>query len=207
MALWILAISAVLFLIAFIGFKKPVWQYTISGLFLLISIAMSCILILNDTEHLGMKIVTTTKTTKIASVSKNNQLGLLLYKQLGSGNERIYVYRPADSSKTKHTQVEYDTTNQVVQNSSIKTPELVTKTQKYDYKNEFWKVMLADLSLNKEVHHRTNIFKVPSNWYVVNTNQLKQLEQKLKAAAIAKQKAAMLKKAQAAQQQKVATVK
>lgn len=200
MALWILIISAILFLITFIGIKKPILQYSISGLFLIISIVMSCFLMLNDNSHFGMKLVTQTTTTKIASVSKNKQLGLLIYKQLGTGNERVYIYRPANSDKTTHTQIKYNTTNNVVQNNNIKTPELVTKTQKYTYKNNFWKVMFIGLSLDKEIYHRTNTFNIPSNWYVVSTNQLQQLEQKLKAAAIAKQKAAMLKKAQAAQQ-------
>ncbi|MBU3851205.1 MAG: DUF4811 domain-containing protein [Candidatus Paralactobacillus gallistercoris] len=176
MALWILAISAVLFLVAFIGIKKPVLQYSISGILLAISIIMSCFLMTNDNNHLGMKLVSQTSTEQIASVSGNKQLNLLLYKQLGNGNERIYIYRHRNGKKTLTTPANVNTTNKVVQNNNIKQPELVTNVKHYTYKNDFWRVMFSGLSLDKEVAERTNTFKVPSNWLVLSTDQLKQLK-------------------------------
>lgn len=174
MVLWILLISMVLFAATFIGLvKKPKLRYPISIFFLLLAGACSISLMLNDSHHLGMKSITETQTkTLVSTTGKNSPLKLTVYKALGNGKEKVFVYRTADQpNKNQKTKIDYDVTTKV-EHSNVQTPQVVIQRSRYTYQNDFWKAMFAGLGLNKETHHYTYIFKVPQNWLVLSTSQL-----------------------------------
>lgn len=178
MVLWVLLISMALFAITFIAFvKKPVLRYTTSTVFLILSVACSVTLMLNDTHHLGMKKTTTIETQKLVSTTgKDSALKITVYKSLGSGKEKVFVYRTAEKpNKNQKTEVDYNVTTKV-EHSNTKTAQLEIKKQHYTYQNNFWKVMFAGLGLNDETQHYTYIFKVPNDWLVLSTNQLKDMK-------------------------------
>lgn len=184
MVLWILLISMALFAITFIAFvKKPVLRYTTSIFFLILSACCSITLMMNDSKHLGMKSITTTETKDLVSTTgKDSQLKLTVYKALGNGKEKIFVYRTADQpNKNQKTKIDYNVTTKV-EHSNIKTPEVQIKKYHYEYQNDFWKAMFSGLGLNKEVSHYTYVFKVPNDWLVLSTDQLKSMKQEQKQA-------------------------
>ena len=184
MVLWILLISMILFAVTFIGFvKKPKLRYPISIFFLLLAGACSISLMLNDSHHLGMKSVTETQTENLVSTAgKNSKINLTVYQPLGNGKEKVFVYRTADKpNKTQKTKIDYDVTTKI-EHSNTKTPQVEIQRQCYTYKNDFWKMLFAGLGLNKETHHYTYIFKVPQNWLVLSTSQLKEMKKQEKAA-------------------------
>ena len=173
MVLWILLISMVLFAATFIGLvKKPKLRYPISIFFLLLAGACSVSLMLNDSHHLGMKNITETQTKTLVSTTGNNSpLKLTVYKALGNGKEKVFVYRTADQpNKNQKTKIDYDVTTKV-EHSNVQTPQVVIQRSRYTYKNDFWKALFAGLGLNKETHHYTYIFKVPQNWFVLQATK------------------------------------
>lgn len=178
MVLWILLISMVLFALTFIGLvRKPKLRYPISIFFLLLAGACSISLMLNDSYHLGMKNITETQTqTLVSTTGKNSSLKLTIYKALGNGKEKVFIYRTAGQpTKNQKTKIDYDVTTKV-EHSNIQTPQVVIQRRRYTYQNDFWKTMFAGLGLNKETHHYTYIFKVPQNWLVLSTNQLQKMK-------------------------------
>lgn len=184
MVLWILLISMVLFAATFIGLvKKPKLRYPISIFFLLLAGACSISLMLNDSHHLGMKSITETQTkTLVSTTGKNSPLKLTVYKALGNGKEKVFVYRTADQpNKNQKTKIDYDVTTKV-EHSNVQTPQVVIQRSRYTYQNDFWKTMFAGLGLNKETHHYTYIFKVPQNWLVLSTSQLQAMKSQEAAA-------------------------
>lgn len=178
MVLWILLISMALFAVTFIAFvKKPVLRYTLSIFFLVLSAVCSITLMLNDSHHLGMKSVTSTQTEQLVSTTgEKSSLKLTIYKALGNGKEKVFVYRTKDQpNKNQKTKVDYNVTTKV-EHSDVKTPELVIQKKHYDYQNHFWKIMFDGLDLNKEITHYTYTFKVPKEWLVLSTDQLKEMK-------------------------------
>ena len=62
-----------------------------SLLFLAGFILSGAAIIANDVNHFGMQVQSQTKTYHLASDS--DKMGVLLYKALGNGQEKIYVYK------------------------------------------------------------------------------------------------------------------
>ena len=95
-----------------------------------------------------------------------------------------------------------------------KQAQLVTKTQRYVYRNGFYRFLYAGLGNNNAFKSRQHNFKVGQNWIVLSTKQAKkmqkaakasqaQLKQQLASAVKAKMQAALKQNPQltAAQQQ------
>lgn len=179
MVLWILLISMALFAITFIALvNKPVLRYTTSISFLVLAIICSISLMLNDSNHLGMKTQVYTETKDLVSITgKDSPLNLITYKSLGNGDEKIFIYRTADHpNKNCKTKIEYNVTTKV-QRGSSETPQVEIKKKHYVYKNEFWRLMFGGLGLNKETYQYTYIFKLPKNWLVLDMKQLQAVKQ------------------------------
>lgn len=178
MVLWILLVSAVLFAITLIGFaKKPFLRYPISIFFLLIAGACSILLMLNDANHLGMKKIIKSQTqTLVSTTGEKGPLNLTIYQPLGDGSEKIFVYRTANQpNRNQKTKADENITTKV-EHTHIQKPQLIIQQQQYTYQNHFWKLMFMGLGLNKETYHYTYIFKVPQDWLILSTNQLKKLK-------------------------------
>ena len=151
-----------------------------AGMSLIILVASVTVFALHDVNHLGMKTVTTTQTVSLASV--NPQANLLVYKQLGTGNEKVYVYKTdIHQKKTKHTWIDSKATTKLTQTTG--DAKVVIKTQKYVYANGFAKAMFGILGDNNETRHRSYDFQVNPTWAVINTHQAAQLTKQLKQPA------------------------
>lgn len=178
MVLWILLLSAVLFAITFIGFvKKPFLRYPFSLFFLLIAGACSVSLMLNDAQHLGMTKTTKSQTqTLVSTAGRKKPFNVTVYQPLGNGSEKIFIYRTASQpNRNQKTKINQNVTIKVKHTNTSK-PELVVQQRQYTYQNGFWKFMFMGLGLNKETHHYNYIFKVPQNWLVLSTYQLRKLQ-------------------------------
>ena len=183
MILIILVIALLLFLVLSILWHRGrlLKKVVCTGLFI-IAIACSLTLMLNDVSHLGMKEVQVTTTTKLQPTISPKKLpvNLLMYKQLGTGSEKIYLYKPTATTKIHHTDADVSTSTQVVQDAHAKTASVtVTKTE-YRTKNVFWHVLYYGLGLENQVKQRHYQFTVPTSWKVVSATQLKRAQQRLK---------------------------
>lgn len=183
MILIILVIALLLFLVLSILWHRGRLLKAIvcSGLFIM-AIACSLTLMLNDVSHLGMKTVAVSTTTKLQPTISPKKLpvNLLMYKQLGTGNEKIYLYKPTATTKIHHTDADVSASTQVVRSAHAKTATVtVTKTE-YRTKNVFWHVLYYGLGLENQVKQRHYRFTVPANWKVVSASQLKRAQQRLK---------------------------
>lgn len=131
----------------------------------------------NDNWHWGMVQVTTTKTTKIASVSPSRQLDLLVYQPLKhSSTERVYAYRLPASSQQHHTAADLKTTNRVSPQNTA-TPTLVTKTTSWRYRSGIWRWLFSDTGKHHEVIKTENTFVLPRSWETLSVRQSKWLAQ------------------------------
>ena len=94
----------VLVLLSTIAFYlfTAVWQKmpgrTLWSLVSLVVLVLSIVsFVLHDNRHMGMKLETTNTTSSLVSPNKN--LNVLVYKQLGSGSEKVYVYKTDPNAK------------------------------------------------------------------------------------------------------------
>ncbi|MTV83101.1 DUF4811 domain-containing protein [Secundilactobacillus folii] len=98
----ILFIGALLFSFAMIfmkpGLKKAVW--VLIGL--VFTVGSIVLMILNFDQYFGMKTVVKQNSYPLTS-SLNTQQRVLMYKQIGTQNERVYLYKtnPLDKGLTK----------------------------------------------------------------------------------------------------------
>ena len=74
-------------------FAKKTWQTFLSLIFGLIFVASLSLIVANLSNHFGMEKVTETKTEKIVSSADSQGADMLLYKALGNGKEKVYLYR------------------------------------------------------------------------------------------------------------------
>lgn len=183
MILVILVIALLLFLVLSILWHRGrlLKMIVCFGLFL-VAIACSLTLMLNDVSHLGMKEVTVTTTTKLQPTVSPKKLpvNLLMYKQLGTGNEKIYLYKPAITTKVRHTDADVSASTQVIRSPRAKTATVTITKTKYQAKNSFWRVLYYGLGLENQVKQRHYQFTVPASWKVVSVAQLKRAQQRLK---------------------------
>lgn len=135
--------------------------------------------------HWGMELKTTTKTVKIKSVS--DQLSLLTYQKLGTGSEKVYIYKDANN-KQKHTQTATNTTNKTKTISGT-TAKLVVSEKRWEFKNSWYKTLFGVMDLAGRLDSRTNTFELPSSWYTMSTTQVQ------KFAKLMKQNNSAIKKA------------
>lgn len=144
---------------------------------LAVLVASVTVFALHDVNHLGMKVETTTKTVKLASV--NSQANLLVYKQLGTGKERVYVYKTsASQKKTKHTWIDADASTKVTSTSGAS--KLVITKRQYVYSSKLSKLMFGILGDNKETKSINYNFKLNSTWAAISTTQAAKLQKALK---------------------------
>ena len=65
-------------------------------------------------------------------------------------------------------------TNKVTEGTS---PELVTETSYWDYKNDFYKLFFGIVNNNHEFIEAENTFNVPESWEVLSVDQMKEFGQ------------------------------
>lgn len=178
----------VLAILATVGFFffTAVWQKmrgrTLwSLLCLAILIASITVFVGYDNNHLGMRVQTTTQTRPLVSPSK--ALNVLTYKQLGTGAERIFVYRTNPQGKTLTTRADTNVTTRVQTVAANQPATITTTTQRYVCANQLSRLMFGIIGGEGEVKHVTYTFRVNDQWLVVNANQAAKLQALMKQPA------------------------
>lgn len=170
MIIFILLLSVVGFAFTFVLAKKS-WQtgfgIVCGGIFLLSLVLVTA----NFVSHFGMKKVVETESIEL--VSSADGLDVLLYKSLGDGSEKVYLYQTPKSEEPTPTETDH-VTNKVTEGTS---PELVTETSYWDYKNDFYKLFFGIVNNNHEFIEAENTFNVPASWEVLSVDQMKEFGQ------------------------------
>ena len=122
----------------------------------------------------------------VSSATPN--LPLLLYRPLGNGTEKIYLYKTNDSQK-KLKAIKLDKVSTKINHS--KKPTLQIKTTRYVYSDNFSKIMFSVFGHNNELKQRKYIFAIPSNWKVISTKDMQKLQKQMRERMQAR-KAAVL---------------
>lgn len=176
MIIFVLIASVIAFALTNV-FAKRVWQTLLSFIFGLIFVVSLGLIVANVATHFGMEKVTETKTTPIFSSVKESEVNMLLYKALGDGSEKVYLYRTDEQQeKPKATGTDKET-NKVEQTEG--QAEKVSKTTRWVYKNDQYKFWFGIADNNHEYAHRVNIFKIPANWIELSTDQAADLAKRV----------------------------
>lgn len=196
MILWILGLGTLGLYLAFIMMKNGVWRTLWSGLALIVLLGSLLLIHLNDSNHFGMKQVTTSTTQVIYSASPSKALPLLLYQDVGtSGKHNVYIYKTSANGKATHTKADYTVTN-LVAKAHPTTAQITTVKKEWVYKSGFMKALFHNEN-NHATISVTNTFQLPKTWTTLTTKQAKtlakQLKQKPTAAEQAKAEAAIAK--------------
>ncbi|MFC6294338.1 DUF4811 domain-containing protein [Lactiplantibacillus daoliensis] len=186
MIIALLIISAIALFLTFIYMPASWLKYGLSVLFAISLVSSLVLVVMNDSQHFGMKKVTTTKTVTLKSAG-SSQLDMLLYQSVGTSDQhRVYIYKTAaNQKKAITTAANVKTSNQV--KTTTGSTKLVTKTTRWTYKSGTAKLWFGIADNDKQLIKRTNTFYVQKTWAVLSTSQAKQLSK------LAKQQSATLK--------------
>ncbi|MBB1079662.1 DUF4811 domain-containing protein [Limosilactobacillus sp. STM2_1] len=153
---------------------------TITGI---IFIGSTTLMTLNYSHHFGMHQVTTTTSKRIYSAS-NSSMPLALYQPVGkSGQDNVYIYNTKQRQKTPdHTQANEYTSSKIKWTKNT-TPRLITTETRWQYKNNFYKVLYAWSGMQNTLVKRTNVLEYPQSYVKLTTNQAKKLSEFAKSPA------------------------
>lgn len=173
----ILVVSSVLLPVAniFCIGKKRMILTAIAGLLFSISILL---VVENQKNHLGMKEVTIKKEVDIVSSVEHESMNILLYKPLGNGQEKVYLYRTNKNEEKPKPTGQSKIVNKVIVNNNQKAI-LGTDKIEWQYKNDFYKKLF---SLEKETSiliKEDNTFSIPKNWLTLSTEEAEKLSKEL----------------------------
>lgn len=168
---------------------RTLWSF-VSLVVLVLSIVS---FVLHDNHHMGMKLETTNTTSSLVSPIKN--LNVLVYKQLGSGSEKVYVYKTDPNAKKTTTTRLAANTKSTVKTTTSTNATVVKHTKRWVYKNGFSKLMFGILGDDNEVDQVTYTFNINDQWLVLSSTQAAKLQALMKdftAQAAMKSKVAAL---------------
>ncbi|AVK64717.1 DUF4811 domain-containing protein [Lactobacillus sp. CBA3606] len=179
MILVLLVLSTIALFLSFVYMRRSKLQLGLVTVLVVLVVASLVLVIRNDSAHLGMSKVTTTKTTTLKSAG-SSQMDLLLYQSVGTADKnRVYIYKTTtNQKKVSHTPANIKTTNQV--KTTAGTPKLVTKTTRWVYQNKAAKFWFGIADNDNQLIKRTNHFYVGKQWVVLSTSQAKQLTKLVK---------------------------
>ncbi|MGX6970813.1 DUF4811 domain-containing protein [Vagococcus bubulae] len=170
-------LSALLFAFTFI-FAKSTWQYTLTAIFGILFIGSIALMEMNYSHHFGMKKEYTLKEVSIVSLADSDQLNLLLYQPLGTGEEKVYLYKTKPSQK-KVTQTGTNHVTNTVKTSDNNQAILKSNTTRWVYKNSMYQLLFGISGNNKEYISRENTFYIPKDWLELSTDQAKKLGEEM----------------------------
>ncbi|MBO1299333.1 MULTISPECIES: DUF4811 domain-containing protein [unclassified Enterococcus] len=176
MIIFVLIASVIAFALTNV-FAKKMWQTLLSFVFGLLFVLSLGLIVGNITNHFGMKEVTETKTTPIVSSADQSEVNMLLYKSLGDGTEKVYLYRTDDKQKEPKATGTKNETNKVEQTEG--TAEKVSETTYWVYKNDQYKFWFNLADNNHEFERRVNTFKIPAEWIELSTDQASELAKRV----------------------------
>lgn len=116
----------------------------------------------NDNYHWGMHQVTQTQIQNLSPV--RSPQAALMVKRLGTGSERVVVYRLADATKTRRTVADIHTTTKFVTGSPA---QLQITTTSWQFRSHWSKLLFELGNRQTQVSHRQYLFTTPKNWQTV----------------------------------------
>lgn len=185
MVITILIIATIGLFFSVVLAKSSVIRSWFITLFLVLFIGMIALLVANDTYHYGLKKVTQTDTETLvtsAPTAKKGTPDVLLYKALGDGTEKIYLYRTnLSQKKPQPTPLEHATVH--VDATETSSATLVKQITRWQYTNAWMHTLFAMSGENGDIAHRTYTFQIPTTWLQLSTTQASQLSKLLKQPA------------------------
>lgn len=184
MLIFLLIVGVLLFATVTIGMNRSKVKYSLVATSLVFILGALTLLTINDVSYWGMKATSTIVDKPLSSAADLQGTSSVLYKPLGNGKEKIFIYKTTDKQKkVTTTKADVTTTNKVVRSASVAHPILETRTYRYVYKNSFYKFLFAGIHGNHRYIKQTNTFKVPTSWVVLSTQQVDALEKQAKKTA------------------------
>ncbi len=163
MILVFLFVGAIIFAVSNVFFKNKTVKITWSIIGLILTIGSIVLIILNSNQHFGMKTVHFTKTySLVTSVPRKK---VLLYKQIGTKDERIYFYKTNPMNK-KLQNTEGKLNNVGLKEDTKKTQLKVTKKY-WVYKNEEFRLLFSSGIPNHQFINRHYSFSLKSGWSTI----------------------------------------
>lgn len=181
MIIAVIIILAILLFISMVSLAKPLTRNIVSLIFAALLALSIFFLTANDRDHFGMKKVSTTTTTDLISVSPSSQMKLLLYQDVGtSSKNRVYIYKTHKVQK-KSTTTNPDPTKAANQVKTISgTPKVTTRTVRWEYKNNSYKLWFGIANNDHKVVKRYNTFSINKDWLTLSSQQAKELQKLVK---------------------------
>ena len=164
MGIALLFISVLLFAYSMIfvqsGLTKRLW---VTGSVILLAI-IAVTLILNDTEHFGMRQVTEEQEFDLLSNDKNSPTKnkKLIYKKLGSGQEKIYFFLIKRSGPAKLEKTDPMTTKAFVKRDPAN--KLTVAKNYWVYTNGWSKFYFAGGQPNHQFIDQRFTFHIDQSW-------------------------------------------
>ncbi|GKS81995.1 hypothetical protein LPAF129_16810 [Ligilactobacillus pabuli] len=164
MGIALLFISVLLVTYCMIFMPHSVTKYVWVGASVLLLALDATALILNDTNHFGMKKVVQTQTRTLVSSTKSAKRPQLLYRKLGNGQEKIYYYRVNKAAKVQATDPMITTVT--VKRAAVSRLQI---TKKYwDYSSPWAKVFFAGGQPNHQFIDQHFAFEIGQEWQLKN---------------------------------------
>ncbi|WP_076459557.1 DUF4811 domain-containing protein [Limosilactobacillus caccae] len=168
-------LGAICFFISVMLINQRTLRLTLEIITGVIFVLSTTLMTLNYSHHFGMEQVTTTKVQRIYSAS-NSPMPLALYQPVGkNGQDDVYIYNTKVKQKTpNHTQANEFTTSKIkwVNNAN---PQMVTKETRWQYKNDFYKMLYAWSGMDGTLVKRTNTLEYPRTYVKITTKQADKL--------------------------------
>lgn len=142
--------------------KKNIWVIVA----LILTLGSLGLIIGNYHSHLGMKVETTEINYPLTSSVKNKQI--LLYKQLGTKNERVYLYKtnPLDDKLSKTNPFK----SHVIIQQNQKKNQLTVLSHYWVYRNEETRLLFSIGERNHQLINKTLKFQLQPHWQIQKIN-------------------------------------
>lgn len=180
MIIYALIITSALFFLAWNLIDNRKIHFIASLITTLLFLVTVFFAVANFKDHYGMhKVTEPQQTQQIKSISPRRSLKMLVYRPMGNSRKSQIVIYKNKHNKVVHTASDLKVTNQIVQNSKITKPHVVTSVSKWIYSNStshFW-FYLAKKPSTYRVRHT---FYVPNSWRVLSMKQTLALKQIIK---------------------------
>ncbi|AYW46008.1 DUF4811 domain-containing protein [Tetragenococcus koreensis] len=159
----ILSAAATAFLFV-LGQKN--WLRRLSFVFAAIFLVSIVLIVANFNQHFGMEQENRTQTVNLVSSVDDQNVEALLYKPLGDGTEKTYLYATENMEKPKSAGSDH-VKNHIDQHAD-QAQLTLTKTE-WVYKNGFYRFLFGLSGNNHEFIKQENQFKLPPDWEVLST--------------------------------------
>ena len=173
----ILVVSVILLPVANL-FLEGIFRNVLALVAAVVFMVSTSLIVLNQNNHFVMEKVTTTSEIPLVSSSSESPVDLLLYKALGNGEDKIYLYQ-TDAKKTELKQTGQDKTTNLVEMGNQEAI-LEKQTTHWQYKSHFYELLFEVEKEQSFFISEKNTFRLPNSWLVINTDQAEKMGKELK---------------------------